>query len=79
MGENDPTNTVESSSYEILKLTKPNFWNSYIEGNADRETEIEARKLLFSVADYTKEDLDNITIIDFYSLLEHIESKYKNG
>jgi len=51
-----------------------------MDGNAELEHEVGIEYLMFSVAEYTKEDLDNITVFRFYALLDHIKNKNKaNG
>jgi len=64
----------------MLRLSKPSVWNVYMNGNAELEHEVGFEYLMFSVAEHTNEDLDNITVFRFYALLDHIKNKNKaNG
>lgn len=79
MDEEKPQHTIDATTQRLLTLTKPSFWNAHMPDNAEVQTEIEARKMLFAVAEYTRADMDSITVIDFYSLMNHLEEKHKNG
>ncbi len=61
----------------MLRLSKPNLWNVYMNGNAELEHEVGFEAFMFAVAEHTKEDLDKITVFRFYSLLDYIKNKNK--
>ncbi len=63
----------------MLRLSKPSIWNVYMSGNAELEMEVGFEGFLFAIAEHTKEDLEEITVFRFYSLLDHIKSKQTNG
>ncbi len=60
---------------EMLRLSKPNLWNVYMNGNAELEHEVGFEGFMFAVAEHTNEDLETITVFRFYSLLDHIKNK----
>jgi len=63
----------------MLRLSAPSLWNVYQTNNAELEMETGFELFMFSVGEHTNEDLDKITVFRFYSLLEYIKSKQKNG
>jgi hypothetical protein len=64
---------------EMLRLSKPNVWNVHINGNAELEHEVGFEAFMFVVSEHTKEDVNNMTVFRFYSLLDYIKSKTQNG
>jgi hypothetical protein len=75
----DSKEAIKESENEMLRLSKPNLWNVFIDGNAELEMETGFEQFLFEVAEHTKEDLDKITVFRFYSLLDYIKNKNSNG
>lgn len=65
----------QDAEFEMLRLSKPSVWNIYIGGNMELQMENGFETFLFSVQEYTKEDLEKITVYRFYCLLEHIKNK----
>lgn len=64
----------------MLELRKPNVWNTNVEGNMEVETEVEFEKFLVSLSEHTNENLEEITVFRFYSLIDLLKEKYsKNG
>ena len=63
----------------MLRLSKPNLWNVHLAGNAELEMETGIEDFMFMVAEQTQEELEKITVFRFYSLLNYIKSKDKNG
>ena len=64
---------------EMLKMSKPSIWNIHLPQNAELEFMTGFESFMYSVAENTTEDLDKITVFRFYSLLDHIKEKNKNG
>ena len=78
MEEEGAAAKVEKTEHEILKITRPDYWNSWIKGNAEVQTERDFEQLLIMVKEhYPTEDLDKTTIFTFYSLLDRIKQKAK--
>lgn len=75
----DSESKLKDATNELLRLTVPEHWNSHVKGNAEVRTEREYDTLLFMVGEHTKEELDSITIKMFFSLIDYIKSKHKNG
>lgn len=63
----------------MLRLSAPRIWNVYLPGNAELEMESGFELFMLSVSEHTTQDLDKITVFRFYSLLEYIKGKNKNG
>ena len=64
----------------MLRLSKPNLWNVFMKNNAELEFENGFESFMFYVAEWTKEDLNIITLYRFYGLLDYIKEKNKpNG
>lgn len=65
----------------MLKQSKPSVWNVYEPNNADLEMETGFEEFMFLVAEHAppSEDLNKITVFRFYSLLNHIKKKTKDG
>ena len=71
---------VQPSIDELLRLTKPNFWNPMLEGNLEVRTEREYESLMISLSKHATFDKNKITIFELYSLKQNIiESNKKNG
>jgi hypothetical protein len=64
---------------ELLRLSIPKDWNVHNKGNAELEMSNGFEEFMFCVAEHTKEDLNTITLLRFYSLLDYIKSKQKDG
>ncbi len=77
--EDDNVEKEQKATKELLKLIKPNFWNLNREGNADVDIEVGFEEFMMSVGEHTKADLNTITTFKFYTLLKHINKKYKDG
>jgi hypothetical protein len=76
---NDSKEDRESAEKDMLRMSKPSIWNVHIIGNAELEMEVGFEDFIFQVSEHTNEDLDKITVFRFYSLLDYIKSKGKNG
>ena len=63
----------------MLRLSKPNLWNVYMNGNAELEHEVGFEAFMFVVGEHTKENVNTMTVFRFYSLLDYIKSKTENG
>jgi hypothetical protein len=48
-------------------------------GNAELEHEVGFESFMFVVGEHTKEDVNNMTVFRFYSLLDYIKNKTDNG
>lgn len=60
----------------MLQLKKPNIWNTNVEGNMEVQTEVEFEKFLVSLSEHTSENLEEITIFRFYSLIDYLKEKH---
>ena len=60
---------------EMLRLSKAEIWNIYVDGNAALAMENGFEEFLFLVAEHTKEDLELMTVYRFNCLLDYIKSK----
>ncbi len=76
LGEEN-TEEIETHENEMLRLTIPSLWNVHIKGNAELKMEMGFEEFMFLVAEHTTEDLDKITVLRFYSLLDYIKGKEK--
>jgi hypothetical protein len=73
----DASDRVLEATNELLRLSTPDNWNAHIKGNAEVRTEREAERLILSVGEHTKEDLDKCTVFRFYSIIDFIKEKHK--
>lgn len=65
---------------QMLSLRTPNVWNTNVTGNMEVETEVEFEKFLVSLSEHTNENLEEITVFRFYSLIDLLKEKYsKDG
>jgi len=72
--------SIESTVNELLRLTKPNYWNPLIPDNLEVRTEREFDTLMIILANHSKIDKNKITIFELYNLKQYIvESNKKNG
>lgn len=68
------------SEKEILELQKPNIWNIYIDGNMEIEMEVEFEKFLLTISEHTTENINEISVFRFDTLIEYLKEKNsKNG
>lgn len=71
---------IQPTIDELLRLTKPSFWNPTLEGNMEVRTEREFEALMISLAKHATIDKNKITVFELYSLKQNIiESNKKNG
>lgn len=63
----------------ILLMDKPNIWNVYHKGNMEVEMEVEFTKFLFAVGEETNQDVTDISVFDFYTLIQWIEEKHSKN
>lgn len=66
------SNEVQKTIDELLRLTKPKFWNPTIEGNMEVATEREYENLMITLGKHAKIDKNKITIFELYSLRQNI-------
>lgn len=59
----------------MLMMDIPNNWNVNSKGNMEVEMEVEFEKFLMSVAEHTTENMSEITVFKFYSLIQYIKEK----
>jgi len=69
---------IEKAELELLRRNLPDSWNVYVEGNMELRIERDFEQFLFSVAEHTKEDVENMTTYRFYHLIDYIKKKQKN-
>lgn len=69
----------KKSEAEMRRLSRPQSWNIYTPNNALLGMEKGIEEFMFLVAEHTREDLDKITVFRFYSLLDYIKNKNKDG
>ena len=63
--------------HEMLRLSMSQVWNVYIKGNAEVKMEMGFEEFMFLVAEHTTEDLNKISLLRFYSLINYITEKTK--
>ena len=73
----DNSKAIDRHEKNILKMDLPNIWNIYQRGNKEVEMETEFEKFMLAVSEHTNENIDNISVFRFYSLLSYIKSKNK--
>lgn len=78
LGNADEADTLEAEN-EMMRLSIPQNWNVFIKGNAELKMSNGFEEFMFLVSEHTKEDLDKISLLRFYSLLDYIKSKNTNG
>lgn len=67
--------------HEMLRLTKAELWNVYMDGNAEVLMELGFEKFMFLVADVgnvSLSELDLMSTHDFYALQDYLEEKHKS-
>ena len=73
----DNSKAIDRHEKNILKMDLPNIWNIYQRENKEVEMETEFEKFMLAVSEHTNENIDNISVFRFYSLLSYIKSKNK--
>lgn len=68
---------LKQTTSDLLKLIHPSYWNAKMKGNADVETEKQFAYLILSIEQHTKQDLDEITMLDFYHTTNFIKQVAK--
>ena len=63
----------------MLRLSKHKIWNVHIPGNAELENETGFELFMLEVSEHTNQNLDEITVFRFYSLLDYIKNKNSDG
>ena len=58
-------------------MNEPRKWNVNHKGNMEVKMEVDFEMWLFAISEQTSENLNEITIIRFYSLINYIKSKKK--
>lgn len=76
LGANNQKEVYEVEK-EILIGDKPNRWNVWIEGNMERQLEVDFHKYLIAVSEHTAIDIKETTTFTFYSIVEHLQEKKK--
>lgn len=56
---------------------KPNIWNVHVEGNMEREIEVEFYKYAHSVTESSSIVLEQTTVFGFYAKVEQLIEKHK--
>jgi hypothetical protein len=83
LGIEESNTNQKKAEKEMLRLSKPNVWNVHMKdqngSNAELEHEVGFEAFMFVVSEHTKEDVNNMTVFRFYSLLDYIKSKTQNG
>lgn len=74
----DAEDNLQDAEFDLLKLTKAEFWNSYIKGNADVGLKKDYQLFELSIQEHTNKDLKTITTFEFYNLLDYLELKNNN-
>lgn len=75
IGRENAEEKAEKALHELFKLTKPSYWNAFIKGNADVETEKQFEYLILSVENFTTTDLDKVTMLKFYHIMGFIKEQ----
>jgi hypothetical protein len=63
----------------ILEVFPPHVWNINQPNNMEVFMEVDFRKFLFSVSEHTNKDVEDLSVFDFYALIDHIKEKYPSG
>lgn len=71
----DKQSKVDDTTAELLRLSKPKLWNPTIPNNAEVDMERNYQRLLLIMGEHTNQDLEDITIHKFYSLIAYIKEK----
>lgn len=79
IGEDDAEQERKQANNELLRLINPNYWNLSRDNSAEKQIELGFEEFMLAVKEHTTEDLDKITTFRFYSLLDYIKKKQKNG
>ena len=70
---------AERAKYEQYKMTAPQVWNVYIEGNAEIQMEVGFEEFLIQIGEHTKKDVNNLNVFEFYTLVKYLKSKNGNN
>lgn len=65
----------DSVEKRLLMMNLPNVWNVHHAGNMEIEMESDFAKFMFAVSEHTNQDISEITVFNFYALLEYIKEK----
>lgn len=74
--DNDKLRKVNKQLLEIFPV---NVWNVNHENNMEIFMEVEFKKFLFSVGEFTNLNVENLSVFDFYALINHIKDKKPSG
>lgn len=78
----NPTEETESEADEAQKeylvVNSPNEWNTNVAGNLEQKIETEFSMFGISIASETKQNLNTMTVFDFYSTVVMLKERHKN-
>lgn len=64
----------------VLGAFPTNIWNINVDGNMEVQMEVEFKKFLFSISDQTTQNPKELSVFDFYALLDSLkERRNKDG
>jgi len=61
----------------MLELHPSEIWNIYVDGNKELQVEKDFKQFMIAVKEHTGFDKEDMTVGDFYTLLEYLRDKNK--
>ncbi|HET8839750.1 MAG TPA: hypothetical protein VFM82_12240 [Flavobacteriaceae bacterium] len=71
------TKELEELKKKVLAAFPTNIWNVNIPGNMEVQMEVEFKKFLFSISDQTNQNPIELSVFDFYALLDSLKERRK--
>ena len=79
MEEEGAHEVAERAKYEQYKMTAPQVWNVYVQGNAEIQMEVGFEEFLIQIGEHTKKDVNKLNVFEFYTLVKYLKSKNGNN
>jgi len=73
--ENQHSEEIYRHEKNMLQIDTPRVWNIHQEGNMEVKLEVEFEQLLFALGERTNEDLNEVVVFRFMSLIQYLKSK----
>jgi len=70
---------VKESTLELLRISRPSYWNVYVSNNAIVENENAQGLMLLSMEEHTNKNVRDLSIMNFYHLKNWIKVKNKKN
>ena len=70
---------VTKADKQLLEVTRPNIWNVNMTGNMETVMEVDFDKTLVSISIHAKQNVDDITVFRYFSILDYLQEQNRNA